>query len=51
MHVFNESAFLQVNKGPFDEGWMLKVKLSNASEVDDLLDASAYEKHCEDSTH
>eukprot|EP00243_Klebsormidium_subtile_P003107 TRINITY_DN16258_c0_g1_i1.p1 TRINITY_DN16258_c0_g1~~TRINITY_DN16258_c0_g1_i1.p1 ORF type:complete len:163 (+),score=38.68 TRINITY_DN16258_c0_g1_i1:140-628(+) len=40
-----------VNKGPFDEGWMLKVKLSNPSEMDDLLDVSAYEKHCEDSTH
>ncbi|GAQ80855.1 GLYCINE DECARBOXYLASE COMPLEX H [Klebsormidium nitens] len=40
-----------VNKGPFDDGWMLKVKLSNPSDVEDLLDASAYEKHCEDSTH
>jgi len=26
---------------------MIKVKLSNAGELDDLLDAAAYEKHIE----
>ena len=31
-----------VNRSPYDEGWMLKVKLSNPADADGLLDASAY---------
>lgn len=31
-----------VNDDPYGEGWMIKVKLSDTSQVDDLLDASAY---------
>lgn len=31
-----------VNKDPYGEGWMIKVKLSDASQVDGLLDAAAY---------
>lgn len=31
-----------VNKDPYGEGWMVKVKLSDASQVSDLLDADAY---------
>jgi glycine cleavage system H protein len=33
-----------VNKDPYGEGWMVKIKLTEPSELDDLLDASAYEK-------
>ncbi len=33
-----------INSEPYGAGWMLKVELSNTSEVDALLDASAYEK-------
>ena len=33
-----------VNKDPYGEGWLIKVKLSNSSEVDDLLDASKYKE-------
>jgi glycine cleavage system H protein len=32
-----------VNSDPYGEGWMIKVKLSDASQVDGLLDAAAYE--------
>lgn len=32
-----------VNKDPYGDGWMIKVRLSNASELDGLLDAAAYE--------
>ena len=32
-----------VNKDAYGDGWMVKVKISNESEVADLLDASAYE--------
>jgi len=31
-----------VNSDPFGDGWMIKVKLSDASQVDSLLDAAAY---------
>ena len=34
-----------VNTDPYTAGWMIKVKPSNASEVDALLNADAYKKH------
>lgn len=33
-----------VNKDPYGAGWMIKVKLSNSSEVDSLLSADDYKK-------
>lgn len=33
-----------VNKDPYGEGWMVKIKMSNASEVEKLMDASAYKE-------
>lgn len=32
-----------VNTDPYGEGWMLKIKVSNAADVNNLLDAAAYE--------
>ncbi len=32
-----------VNKDPYGEGWLVKIKMSNPAEVDGLLDAAAYE--------
>ena len=34
-----------VNSDPYTAGWMIKVKPSNAAEVDALLNADAYKKH------
>lgn len=31
-----------INKDPYGDGWIIKVKLTNPAEVDDLLDAAAY---------
>jgi glycine cleavage system H protein len=31
-----------VNKDPYGKGWMIKIKLSNPSEVSELLSADAY---------
>ena len=31
-----------INSDPYGEGWMVKVRLSDTSEVDDLLDVDAY---------
>ena len=33
-----------VNKDPYGEGWMVKIKLTDASDLNGLLDAAAYEK-------
>jgi glycine cleavage system H protein len=32
----------RINDDPYGEGWMVKVRLSDPSEVDDLLDVDAY---------
>ena len=32
-----------VNNDPFGKGWMIKVKISDTSEIDKLLDAASYE--------
>jgi len=31
-----------VNKDPYESGWMIKIQMSDPSEVDSLLDATAY---------
>ncbi|HET7029058.1 MAG TPA: glycine cleavage system protein GcvH [Candidatus Limnocylindrales bacterium] len=33
----------QVNSDPYGAGWMIRVKLTNAAEVDELLEADAYD--------
>jgi glycine cleavage system H protein len=32
----------KINDSPYDEGWLVRIKLSDPSEADDLLDADAY---------
>ncbi|MEN9399236.1 MAG: hypothetical protein RL632_337 [Bacteroidota bacterium] len=32
-----------VNSDPYGDGWMIRVKISDASQMNDLLDAAAYE--------
>ena len=44
---FNESLEEEpekVNEDPYGEGWMIRIKMSDTSEVDDLLDADAYKE-------
>lgn len=33
-----------VNNDPYGEGWMAKIKVSNASDIESLLNAEAYQK-------
>ena len=43
---FNESLESnpeKVNENPYENGWMIKIKVSNISELDDLLSAEDYE--------
>ncbi len=37
----------QVNESPYDEGWFLKIKMTDQSELDALLDADGYQAHIE----
>ena len=41
-----EGAPESVNSDPYGAGWMIKVEMSNPSEVDSLMDAAAYEGIC-----
>lgn len=34
-----------VNRDPYGQGWMIKVKITNAKELEGLLRADAYAKH------
>jgi glycine cleavage system H protein len=36
-----------VNEDPYGDGWLVRIRLSDPSEVDSLLDAAAYRKHVE----
>jgi glycine cleavage system H protein len=38
----------KINDDPYGDGWLVKVKLSDPSEADDLMDAVAYKKQLED---
>jgi glycine cleavage system H protein len=33
----------QINEDPYGEGWLVKVRLSDASELDSLLDSESYQ--------
>ena len=34
-----------INKDPYGDGWIIKIKITNPDEVNDLLDAEAYKKN------
>jgi glycine cleavage system H protein len=39
-----ESEPEKVNADPYGEGWMIKIRISNLEEIDNLLDAAAYKE-------
>lgn len=36
-----------LNNSPYEDGWMIKLKLSDSSELDDLMDVAAYQEFVE----
>lgn len=36
----------KLNEDPFGEGWVAKIKITDASTLDNLLDHEAYQKQC-----
>lgn len=43
-----EEAPEKVNSSPYDEGWILKIKIKDPASLDELLDAAAYEEIAKD---
>jgi len=37
-----------LNSDPYGEGWMIKVKLSDTSELEGFMDAAAYSAYCDE---
>jgi glycine cleavage system H protein len=40
-----------INSDPFGKAWLLKVELDSPADVNDLMDAAAYEKYCDGRGH
>ncbi|UEM04205.1 glycine cleavage system protein GcvH [Skermanella mucosa] len=36
-----------VNRDPMGEGWFVKLRIENQSDLDDLMDEAAYKEYCE----
>ncbi|MFZ0548001.1 MAG: glycine cleavage system protein GcvH [Candidatus Promineifilaceae bacterium] len=37
-----------INSAPYAGGWMIKIKIGDASQLDDLMDAEAYQSYCDE---
>ncbi|ADG68418.1 glycine cleavage system H protein [Planctopirus limnophila DSM 3776] len=40
-----------LSSDPFGNGWLIKMKVSDLSGLEQLLDRASYEKHCESEAH
>ena len=40
-----------VNTDPYGDGWMIKVRIADQSEYDDLMDAGEYEEYIQTESH
>jgi glycine cleavage system H protein len=40
-----------VNSDPYGDGWMVKIKLNDPDELQELMDAEAYTAYCEEREH
>jgi len=40
----------QVNKDPYGAAWMVQIRIADAGELKDLMDAAAYEAYCKERT-
>lgn len=41
----------KVNQDPYGDGWFFKVEPTDAGELEDMLDADAYQEVCEEEEH
>lgn len=40
-----------INQDPYGAGWIVKITVTDASNLTSLMDAAAYQKHCEERKH
>ncbi|MBL8045422.1 MAG: glycine cleavage system protein H, partial [Anaerolineales bacterium] len=40
-----------INQDPYGAGWILKIEITDAGNLSNLLDAAAYQAHCEARKH
>ena len=40
-----------VNTDPYGDGWIIKIRLSDPSQLDSLMDQAAYDKVISEGTH
>jgi glycine cleavage system H protein len=40
-----------INESAFEKGWMVKIKVQNATELDALMDEAAYQEYTEKESH
>ena len=40
-----------INSSPFEKAWMVKFEIIDPTEMEDLFDATVYEKHCQEREH
>jgi glycine cleavage system H protein len=40
-----------LNQDPYGSGWMVKISVKDAAELNALMDAAAYQKYCEERQH
>lgn len=45
MNAELETEAEKVNQSPYEEGWMVKIKMSDPTQLDALMDAAAYKTH------
>ncbi|GAP11016.1 glycine cleavage system H protein [Bellilinea caldifistulae] len=43
--------FEVINSDPYGAAWMMKIEMSDAAELDALMDAAAYEAYCQERGH
>lgn len=41
----------QINKSPFDQGWLIKIEVANTSEVEKLMDETQYKEFLKAEEH
>ncbi len=43
--------FEDINNDPYEAAWMMKIEMSDPSELETLMDAAAYEAYCQERGH
>jgi glycine cleavage system H protein len=37
-----------INTAPYSDGWMIKIEIGNADQLNSLMDPEAYQKYCDE---